>query len=173
MVKEKFEIFEINVDEALKTRKRLEKEIIEKQETVKALKIVTDARRITEALDSENGKIKREIEKNKNILASQEVEKNNNALMIASENEQVEAKKTESKERIKDIEKNERKRIKDVQEGARERMEDAQFAADNAAKNSQLIVKEANKKSEDAITKKDKAEAEYNKLTKRILEGVK
>ena len=170
MAKEKFDI---NVDEALKTAKRLEKEIVEKQETVKALKIVTDARRITEALDSENGKIKREIDKNNKILVSQEEEKKNNKLTIVSENEQVEAKKVESKERIKDIEKNEKKRIKDVQDGARERMEEAQFAATNAAKNSQIIVKEANKKSDDAIAKKDKAEAEYNKLTKRILEGVK
>ncbi len=170
MVKEKFDI---NVDEALKTAKRLEKEIVEKQETVKALKVVTNAHRITEALDSKNEKIEREMERNSKILVGQAQEMADNKLTILNQNEQVEAKKVESKERIKDIEKNEKKRIKDVQDGARERMEDAQFAADNAAKNSQLIVKEANKKSEDAITKKDKAETEYNKLTKRILEGVK
>ena len=170
MVKEKFDI---NVDEALKTAKRLEKEIVEKQETVKALKIVTDAKRITEALDSENGKIKRQIERNYNIIVSQEQEKKDNELTILSQNEQVEAKKTESKERIKDIEENEKKRIKDVRDNSNEIMEDATKEANEAVRASKKAVKEAGETAMDAITKKDKAETEYNKLTKRILEGVK
>ncbi|HDY84538.1 hypothetical protein LCGC14_1214150 [marine sediment metagenome] len=170
MTKEKITI---NVDEALKTSKRLEKEIVEKQETVKALKIVTDARRITEALDSENGKIKREMERNSKILVSQAQEMADNKLTILNQNEQVEAKKAESKDRIKDIENNEKKRIKDVRDNSNEIMEEANKEAFEAIKASKKAVKEANKKSEDAITKKDKAEADLNKLTKRILEGVK
>ncbi len=166
MVKEKLDI---NVDEALKTAKRLEKEIAEKQETVKALRIVADARRVTESLENTNESIKKEIDKNNKTLLIKGEELHVIELEVASEREKVEAKIAESRQRIKDIEVNERKRIKDVRDSSKERMEEIEKETKESIIECGKTRRDVEKKAQDAIARKDKAEREFNTLKEKLL----
>ena len=165
MAKQKLDF---NADDAVRSIKKMEKEAEALLENAKGLRILTDAKRVTEGLESVNGKLKREIDKNNKLLENKEEELRSIENTINVEFELVETKKSESKERIKEITKNEGKRIKEVQDNSKKVMEESQEEARVVVKANKKVIRDSNQEKEEAITDRDKAVQAYNSFTEKF-----
>jgi hypothetical protein len=158
-----------NEGETRKIADRMAKEAMVLNENAKALHTLADYKDIGKQLESTNNAIKAKIEKNEEYLKQKEIEVKTIGAKILDEELRAEGEMATINDSIKEAEKAARLRIREVYEDTSVKVAEIESRAKARIKEAEKVIRDAGERESAAITKRQKAEDEYNRFTEKLV----